>query len=266
MHKDGQRLTAYVRKVQEEAQQLTKDLLAENEKLRGLAASFEKENDEFRVRIESLEGELTLNRRRQSELQQRLAAIEQQRSEFASRYVEVENQSSQLANLYVATYQLHSTLERSEVLAVIQEIIINLVGSEEMAVFEVNPSCPTLDLIASFGVDFHEYESIHLGQGIIGRTAASGELFISPGGSQGDRLEWERNLTVCIPLRLGDEVRGVIAVMRLLPQKHGLEAVDHELFHLLATQAATALHCTALQSRLATKLGSEELLKIEAVN
>jgi hypothetical protein len=41
-------------------------------------------------------------------------------------------------------------------------------------------------------------------------------------------------------------VTGAIALFRLLPQKPALEDVDHELFELLATHAATALYCTRL--------------------
>jgi GAF domain-containing protein len=250
MQKDGQRLTAYVRKVQEEAQRLTQDLLNENDKLRGFAASFENENMELRRRIEILEGELEHNRKQQVRLQQQLATIEKQSREFADRFVEVEQQSSHLTNLYVATYQLHGTLDRHEVLAVIQEIIINLVGSEEMAVLEVNPEASKLDLIASFGVDPGIYENISLGRSIIGRTALTGDMYLAEIHPGNEALPEEEHLTVCIPLKLGEAVRGVIAVFRLLPHKPGLEAVDHELFHLLATQAATALYCTALHSKL----------------
>ena len=38
-----------------------------------------------------------------------------------------------------------------------------------------------------------------------------------------------------------------MAIFRLLPQKTGLVALDHELFDLLATHAARALYCTELQ-------------------
>jgi hypothetical protein len=44
-------------------------------------------------------------------------------------------------------------------------------------------------------------------------------------------------------------VSGAIALFRLLPQKSGIEAVDRELFELLATHAATALHCARLHAR-----------------
>ena len=52
--------------------------------------------------------------------------------------LEIEQQSSNLANLYVASYRLHGSVERSEVLQVIQEIIINLIGSEELGIYELD--------------------------------------------------------------------------------------------------------------------------------
>jgi len=41
-----------------------------------------------------------------------------------------------------------------------------------------------------------------------------------------------------------------VAIFRLLPQKTGLVALDHELFELIATHAARALYCTELQARV----------------
>ena len=54
-----------------------------------------------------------------------------------------------------------------------------------------------------------------------------------------------------IASQLGEEegvlegrVTGAITVFNLLGQKPGLEPVDLQLFDLLASHAATALHCT----------------------
>ncbi len=62
--------------------------------------------------------------------------------------------------------------------------------------------------------------------------------------------EREKDLTACIPLKVDGKVTGALALFRLLPQKQGFEAVDHELFDLLATHAATALHASARQARV----------------
>src|SRR5262245_25618432 len=91
---------AYVRKVMEGTQRYAQELLAENEKLSRLVVELEE------------------NGRR-----------------LAQRFAEIEQQNSNLANLYVASYQLHGLLDRAELFAIVQEIVANLIGCEEMALF-----------------------------------------------------------------------------------------------------------------------------------
>ncbi len=50
---------------------------------------------------------------------EQLRSIEGENHQFAERYVEVEEENNNLANLYVASFQLHSTLDSSEVVKVI---------------------------------------------------------------------------------------------------------------------------------------------------
>ena len=54
----------------------------------------------------------------------------------------------------------------------------------------------------------------------------------------------DQDLTACIPLSLDGQLMGAIAIFRLLPQKPNLEAIDYELFDMLAIHAAIALHQT----------------------
>ena len=60
----------------------------------------------------------------------RSEGIKAETKAYSSRYAEVEQQNSNLANLYVASYRLHGTLDREEVIAAIQEIIANLGNSK----------------------------------------------------------------------------------------------------------------------------------------
>jgi len=173
-----------------------------------------------------------------------LAGMQEENRRASARYVEVEQQNTNLANLYVASYQLHGTLHRERVLNAIKEIIINLIGSEELGVWEVNDGY--LTLIDSFGLDDNEWAAIPAGApSMIARVAASGETFVA--SNTMIALEGrEKNLTAYVPLKLDDDVIAVIGIFTLLQQKEGLEPVDHELFDLLATHGATALHCTKL--------------------
>jgi GAF domain-containing protein len=129
-----------------------------------------------------------------------------------------------------------------------QEIIINLIGSEELAIFEVNKHDGGLSLLASFGIDAERYRTKPAGVGLIGRTASTGESYLrAQDNDPGAGLD-EDQLTACVPLKLEGRVTGVIAIFRLLQQKKGFEQIDHELLNLLAEQSAMALYCTALHA------------------
>lgn len=268
---------AYVRKVQEGTQSFTQDLLSEIERLHALVASLQVEkqsldertreiqqalsaNEALRALAASLEAEMNrlheqvvtlraANERYESEQARLSAQLERTREEsqgYSSRYAEIETQNSNLANLYVASYRLHGTLDRKEVIDTLQEIIANLIGSEEAGLYDLNAAKQSLELVASFGLAPDAHRSVPLASGRLGQAARSGEIFVAEPGSG----EVEGGLTACIPLKLDGKVTGAIAIYRLLPQKSGFEEVDRELFELLATHAATALYCTSLHARL----------------
>ena len=170
-------------------------------------------------------------------------ALANTREELEKRYLEVEQQNTNLANLYVASYQLNGTLDRERVVAAIQEIVINLIGSEELAIWQLEEELGALSLVGSFGIDAREWAGVPLGSGIVGNVAWSGERFVAA-ESPVQPLGREETLTACIPLKLDEKVVGAIGIFRLLQQKEGLEPVDFELFDLLGSHAATALFCT----------------------
>jgi GAF domain-containing protein len=180
-------------------------------------------------------------------LHELLSEIQEESRRASARYVEVEQQNTNLANLYVASYQLHGTLDRQRVLDSIQEIVINLIGSEELAIWELNTEREELTLAASFGIDSSTWGAVPLDSesGVIGLSAVTGERFVA-GQSPIVPTGREKGLTACIPLKLDDRVVGAIGIFSLLAQKEGLEPVDFELFDLLASHAATALYCTRL--------------------
>jgi len=192
--------------------------------------------------VAELEVEIQTRDERELRLAQSMAAVEAESRNFAMRYAEVEQQNSNLANLYVASYQLHGTLDRERVVAAIKEIVINLIGSEQLVIWEAENE-NELRHVGSFGVDADEWNRVGADDGIIGLCLTTRVRFIIdesailPSGR-------EENLTACIPLLLDERLVGMIAIFELLPQKEGLAPVDYELFELLASHAASALYCT----------------------
>ena len=241
---------AYVRKVQEDTQSFAQGLIGEVERLRVQVAALESEKAALAAQAREIETMVRAN----DALRAQIEGIKAETEGYSSRYAAVEQQNSNLANLYVASYRLHGTLDRSEVIAAIREIIANLVGSEEAALFEIDSDTKTLELVDAFGVDRDQCHSIPLGNGLIGLTARTGEILVVDPSQASGATGLESRLTACIPLKLDDTVTGVIAIFGLLPQKGGIEDLDRELFDLLATQAAFALYCTGLHAKVALEI------------
>jgi hypothetical protein len=267
----------YVRRVQDNLQRYTQGLLGENETLRRRVAQLEADHGEvaegarqleaaradnaalrtengalraerecLQERVAGFRDEAARQQSRQAEIELHLKQTEEANRRSAEEYAAVQQENANLANLYVASYRLHGTVERGEVVLAIQEIVANLIGSEELAILEREPGSAELALVAAFGVEEAPLRRIAVGAGLIGRAAATGEVYVRGEGEAGVTVSGESPVTACIPLSLDGQVMGVIAIFRLLSHKPALAAADHELFGLLANQAAVALYCTRL--------------------
>lgn len=237
----------------------THDLLKENERLRFQNLQLEEqlkspdsaggsaESSTLLEKIQKLEDE-------KEEILGRIKQVEAENVDFANRYVEIENENNMLANLYIASYQLHSTLDFKEVLQVILEIVINLIGAEEFSILLLDEKSNKLQAVASEGLQNSELPTFELGEGIIGEMAKTGENYFI------DELEgYERDFhhpLVCIPLKIKEHVIGVIVIYKLLVQKEKFNDVDYELFTLLAGHAATAIFSSKLYTESERKLST----------
>ncbi|UFS68979.1 GAF domain-containing protein [Geomonas sp. RF6] len=239
--------------------EFTQELLRENERLRYRLLELEKgqslaaiapdspEAQRLSARIEELE-------REKAEILDRIRQVEAENQDFANRYLEIEYENNNLANLYIASYQLHSTLDFKEVLQIITEIIINLIGAEEFAILLLDEKSHELQAVSTEGVERSEIPTVRIGKGVVGEVARSGESYFAP-----DVTVYQRDFTepmVCIPLKIKDHVIGVLAVYKLLTQKTEFAPVDFELFTLLAGHAATAIFSSRLYSDSERKLST----------
>jgi nitrate/nitrite-specific signal transduction histidine kinase len=240
------------------AKEFTEELMRENERLRykvatlqsapGSAAPAGPVDDHVREltgRIRELESRL-------AELETRYRKVEEENKEFADRYIEIEEQNNNLANLYVASYQLHSTLDYREVLRIVQEIVINLIGAEAFHVLMVSEKTGQLDVESSEGQSA-PVTSVTVGEGLIGKAAKTGENYFASQVAHREPTPFDQPVAV-IPLKIKDSVIGVISINKLLVQKTQFTTMDYELFTLLAGHAATAIFSAKLYSTSARKL------------
>lgn len=250
----------------------TEKLLAENARLRkALAASHASMgapragiSPQSRERIEDLSHRLAEAKARIESLEaagsapgagaERAERLEAELAELKRRHAELEEQNNNLANLYVASYQLHSTLDFKEVIAIVMEIVINLIGAEVFCVMLIDGKSDELAVIAAEGMERTPTTRIKVGDGIVGGVARSGKAHYRAEDEGGD--EDLLHPLAAIPLKIKDHVIGVIVVQGLLPQKQRFSAVDYELFDMLAGHAATAIFSAKLYSESERKLST----------
>ena len=238
--------------------EFTQDLLKENERLRYRIIELEeavRSQGGGEVPSKVLEEKVKKLEEEKEEILLRIREVEEENEDFANRYVEVEEENNNLANLYIASYQLHSTLDFSEVLQIIMEIIINLVGAEVFGVLLFDEKSNQLTAFATEGMEKEDLPPVKIGEGTIGDVVKSGENYFKEGLVETDRIE-PLNPLVCIPLKIKERVIGVIVIYKLLQQKDSFRDVDYELFTLLAGHAATAIFGSKLYSESERKLST----------
>ncbi len=239
--------------------EFTEELLRENQRLRYRVAALESEHGEATTEeIQRLRAEIQQLTEENRRIQERFREVEEENKDFANRYIEIEEQNNNLANLYVASYQLHSTLDFKEVIQIVQEIVINLIGAEAFAILLLDEKTNDLRAIACEGEDVVpgiENLSARLGEGVLGSVAKTGESYYINQDVEGGRVTMEKPLAA-VPLKIKEHVIGLIAIYKLLQQKDSFSAVDYELFSLLAAHAATAIFSSKLYSQSERKLNT----------
>ncbi len=240
-------------------EEFTQELLKENERLRYKIIKLEEERNGLvelsdNPQVEKLRERLAEVEEERTRLIDRFKEVEEENKGFATRYVEVEEENNNLANLYVASNQLHSTLDFNEVMRIIIEIMINLVGAEKFVIMLLDETSGVLTTIAAEGLEEGANRKVRIGEGIIGKSVQNGENYFDPDLGANHSGE-ELHPVVCIPLRIKDQTLGAIVVFSLLEQKKTkLSRVDEELFLMLAGHAATAVFSSKLYSQSERKL------------
>lgn len=185
----------------------------------------------------------------------KLAAVEAVHARCDEQIRELSLRNSNLVQLTVASQLLCAGGEREDVLNAIEEIIVNMIGSEEIAILEHLPSEGKVRLTRTRGIDGRSPRFKRAVEPI--REAIATGHVVLPRG---------REITAVIPLRLESTLFGVVAVFRLLEQKPELDELDHELMELLGRQGAVAIFSTAFRSTQPTVRPPSGVMPVGAVN
>lgn len=226
--------------------EFAQELLKENERLRYRIVELERNHphhenphpmeDTLLRRLSEVEQE-------KEEMVQRLKTAEAENISFAVRLQSIENEMNNLANLYISSHQLHSTLNFQEILEILTEIIINLIGAEEFAIMQSDEKTGGWRLLSAEGIKDRDIVGALRDDEII-VMLSSGSVYVSPLPPTSD----EGRPLVVIPLTVDGIMVGVIILYRFLSQKKKIEPLDYELFKFLAAHAGTAIMAARLNA------------------
>lgn len=238
--------------------EFTQELLRENERLRFQIVKLEDalkelQRDTAAAVPESaarLLGKIEELEREKSEILSRIRRVEEENQDFANRYVEIEAENRMLADLYLASFQLHATLDFNEVLRIVADSIINLLGAEEFAILLLDEKTNRLEPVAGEGIEVGRLPAVGVGEGLVGEAARSGESYFMAGVADGQQP------FACVPLKIKEHVIGVLVIYRLLSPQARFDKVERQLCSLLAGHAATAIFAARLYSESERKLST----------
>ncbi|EYF02565.1 GAF domain-containing protein [Chondromyces apiculatus] len=206
-------------------------------------------------------------------LEARIAELEGEARRIYANYAEAAAQSAHFAHLFLTVQRLRAARGREGIYEAIRELVENLVGSSEVAIYERREAhgdehregCgellagprgeagAALQLGASFGVEPEPPGSISLGAGIVGQVVATGQAYFAEHTGEGA----EGEVTACIPLAFEHRILGAVVIYRMLPQKPALSRLDHEILSVLVSHAAVALAEQRRDIRTAARVSCE---------
>jgi hypothetical protein len=143
-------------------------------------------------------------------------------------------------HLDVAQRRLADALDREDALDAIRDIVTNLLGSEEIALFSVEQDQAVLNLFWSFGIDAAEHSTLVAGANPLLRRVIDGEPYVEDADlvRDGDLIN---SFKAFVPIRLGGRTVAVLGIRTLLPQKARFNESDVQLLRFLSREAGKAL-------------------------
>ena len=157
-----------------------------------------------------------------------------------------------LERLYAASAGIIHALGDGDVHAAIGEVLGNLIGSEEVAIFHYDKVHRRYVHAWSVGVSKELLARCSNGTSMMQRTVSEGLTQFRDRQTESQLQPWEQNLTASVVLKSSREVVGVLLIFGLLPQKSGLEWVDYQLVKFLETYGAVAIQLQCLQRNVVT--------------
>jgi len=179
--------------------------------------------------------------------ERRAAELEAANIQLTERALGAEQKLARAAQLFASVSELHSANDPADVVTVIKEIVANLLGCEEMGVFEVWPLGPVFTYIDGIGIDADKFATLPPSHPLVQAAFTTGQVVVPADPTAESILG--RPAAAIVPLKDGATVCGVVVLFTLLRQKPVLEREDAELLDAVAIHGGRALINARLRER-----------------
>jgi len=246
---------AFIQQFFRRGAQISEELLGEMSKLREQVQALEEENARLKTHVASDDAIKQLLRkieqleREKDEILAKSARVTSNTSdELVERFAEVENELADLGTLHIAGVQLHAGTTVRRAVRNIKELCAQFLGGAQFVIYIATDDGASLVPIAVEGLTQKEARQFQVDDGVVFASYANNTVTVSAADPSHGNID----APACvIPISMSNRTMGCIALFKTLPQKTSFSNVDHELFKLLAAQAAPAL----VNARLFTDAG-----------
>ena len=158
---------------------------------------------------------------------------------------EIRQRSNELSVLHEAAVVGMSTLDFDEILRRTAHVMREKLGFETFGVLLIDEATGELHFRVAYGFEprqLYAGDKLRVGRGITGWVAETGQPLLVPDVTQDDRRipgVWEAGSEMCVPLKVGERVIGVIDVES--PQRNAFSKDDLRLLATLAGQLAVII-------------------------
>jgi len=143
------------------------------------------------------------------------------------------------AKVYAAMTRLQSSVDQADSLEAIREIAANLMGCEEVALYKLDKDRAAIWLYWSFGIDPNKHSYFDLMREPKLEPVIAGKIVYRAGVE--NLLSGPTPATALVPVISSSQVRGVLVLFLLLPQRTGIDSADRQICEVLSNCAGRAL-------------------------
>lgn len=181
--------------------------------------------------------------------QQQVTDLLEVQTELESRALELEELNSSMMSMYVSSFQLHTTLDLSEVIRVIEEILVNFIGARSYAILLLDDDGESFRVAAEQGLEGRLPTAGIRPRGVLAEVIGSLTAYVHTSARPA-----REGVMAAVPLAMGKSCVGAILVFGLFAQKERLLRNDMELFSLLGGHAASAIVSSKLYAKADRKV------------